>query len=335
MSDQIDLFGSPQFEQDPVGLAPSALSHRDLSAYLPSDLRFGTSSWTFPGWRNLVYSRPSSEQVLARFGLSSYAAHPLLRGVGLDRTYYAPIPEGEFGRLAVQVPEDFRFLVKAHAALTTPAGAFPRSPTDSPASSRYLDSQYARECVIEPAVSGLGLRLGTILFQFPPLGTSHVRDPSRFAERLHSFLAGLPRGPTYAVELRNRELLSRDYAQALAAVGASHCFNIHPQMPDVLAQAEMLGEQVWSSRSVAIRWMLHPGFEYEDARRRYFPFDRLVDPDLRSRISLVELVTRVLTTAKDVLVIANNKAEGSAPNTIVKLAEECVRHWQDRVIEEK
>jgi hypothetical protein len=106
-------------------------------------------------------------------------------------------------------------------------------------------------------------------------------------------------------------------------------------MPDVLAQAEMLGEQVWSSRSVAIRWMLHPGFEYEDARRRYFPFDRLVDPDLRSRISLVELVTRVLTTAKDVLVIANNKAEGSAPNTIVKLAEECVRHWQDRVIEEK
>ena len=73
----------------------------------------------------------------------------------------------------------------------------------------------------------------------------------------------------------------------------------------------------------------------EDARLRHFPFDRMADPDLRSRLSLVELVTRLLRQAQDVLVIANNKAEGSAPHSIVRLAEECVRHWHDRMIEEE
>ncbi len=327
MNDQIDLFGLQESERDQVGLAEAALVHREVSAQLPFCVRFGTSSWTFPGWRNLVYQRAASEQVLARYGLASYAEHPLLRSVGLDRTYYSPMGQGEFARLAAQVPEDFRFLVEAHSVLTTPAGSASKRPTDGNLPDHYLDPCYAREHVIEPAVEGLGKQLGPILFQFPPLGVVHFRDPGRFCDSLSSFLEALPRGPAYSVELRNKEFLCREYARLLARVGASHCFNIHPQMPDVLKQAEILGDEVWSGRSVVVRWVLHPGSEYEIARKRYFPFDRLIDPDLRSRLSLVELVTKILTQARDVVVIANNKAEGSAPQTIVKLAEECVRHW--------
>ena len=39
-------------------------------------------------------------------------------------------------------------------------------------------------------------------------------------ERLHGFLAALPRGPLYAVEVRNESLLTPALAQALADVGA-------------------------------------------------------------------------------------------------------------------
>ena len=65
---------------------------RGVAASLPSTVRFGTSSWAFPGWRGIVYSRSQSQGELSREGLREYAQHPLLRTVGIDRSYYAPIP---------------------------------------------------------------------------------------------------------------------------------------------------------------------------------------------------------------------------------------------------
>ena len=45
-------------------------------------------------------------------------AHPLLRAVSLDRTFYAPIPVEAYADYAERVPDDFRFLVKAPEHVT-------------------------------------------------------------------------------------------------------------------------------------------------------------------------------------------------------------------------
>ena len=94
-------------------------------------MRLGTSSWLFPGWTGLVFAprsgRPAPEQVLARHGLPAYAAHPLLRTVSLDRTFYAPLTPEEFAAYAAQVPATFRFVVKAPAAF--PSAVKSRPPT--------------------------------------------------------------------------------------------------------------------------------------------------------------------------------------------------------------
>ena len=58
---------------------------------LPSDIRLGTSSWFFPGWRGLVYDGVHPQVALSKQGLAAYAQIPLLRTVSLDRTFYAPI----------------------------------------------------------------------------------------------------------------------------------------------------------------------------------------------------------------------------------------------------
>src|SRR5262249_36781067 len=71
---------------------------------LPANLFVGTSSWSFPGWRGLVWAREVRPATLARHGLPAYAAHPCLRSVGLDRTYYAPLAPERFAALAAQVP---------------------------------------------------------------------------------------------------------------------------------------------------------------------------------------------------------------------------------------
>jgi uncharacterized protein YecE (DUF72 family) len=322
---QFELFAPGGSDADLIGTAPLPADLAGAAARLPAGLRLGTSSWAFPGWAGLVYAHRAGEQLLARAGLAVYARHPLLGAVGLDRTFYAPLSTDEFRHYARMVPANFRFVVKAHAALTTPIDRQARNVAVTPDVDRFLDVRYAIERIVTPAAEGLGERLGALLFQFPPLGLPYAREPQLFVEALGAFLDALPRGPQYAVEIRNREPLGPGYTDALARNGATHCFNVHPRMPSVLEQAQLLGEAAWLSGAVVIRWMLHPGQDYEAARERYFPFDRIVDPDPLNRAAVAELLEQILARGNDALVIANNKAEGCAPLTLFGLARELAR----------
>ena len=324
-SAQIELFGAGGSDVDLIGAAPLPPDLEGVRGRLPAGLRFGTSSWAFPGWAGVVYAQRAGEQLLARSGLGAYARHELLRAVGLDRTYYAPLSAEEFRRYARTVPADFRFVVKAHAALTTPIDRQARNVAVTPDVDRFLDLPYAIERVVTPVIEGLGERLGALLFQFPALGLPYSREPQLFADALGAFLEALPRGPQYSVELRNRELLGPGYTDALARNGATHCFNVHPRMPSVLEQADLLGESAWLSGSVVMRWLLNPGQDYEAARERYFPFDRIVDPDPTNRAAVADVLARILARGNEALVIANNKAEGCAPLTLFGLTRELER----------
>jgi uncharacterized protein YecE (DUF72 family) len=327
--DQLALFPGAEPEEsqerektERVGPAPISLEVEDLAQALDPEIRLGPSTWSFPGWAGIVYDGKYSQAQLAHEGLAALARHPLLRGVGVDRTYYAPVPADELAAYAAEVPPGFRFLVKAHEALTL--ARFP----DRPRYGRdrglgnplYLDATYAADEVVAPYVLGLGEKGGALLFQFSP---QDVGGPARFADELGAFLAALPRGPLYAVEVRNRELLTARYAEALAAAGAVHCINAHPRMPDVRTQAALTG--VARAPAVVVRWLLVPGETYETAGRRFAPFDRLQEEDPATRQSLANLAREARARQQPVLITVNNNAEGSAPLSIVKLAAEIVR----------
>ncbi|MBS0394633.1 MAG: DUF72 domain-containing protein [Proteobacteria bacterium] len=326
---QFELFAASGAEADQIGTASLPADLAAVAGQLPPGLRLGTSSWSFPGWTGIVYAHRAGEQLLARQGLVAYARHPLLRAVSVDRTFYAPLTAEEFREYAGMVPPDFRFVVKAHAALTTPIDRQARNVAVTPDVDRFLDLRYALERIVAPAVEGLGERLGALLFQFPPLGLPYARDPQLFTTALAAFLDALPRGPQYAVELRNREMLGPAYSDALARNGVTHCFNVHPRMPGVLEQATVLGENAWLSGTVIVRWMLHPQQDYEAARERYFPFDRIVDPDAINRAAVATLLGRILGRGNEAIVIANNKAEGCAPLTLFGLARELDRRVRE------
>ena len=61
-----------------------------LSRALPPEIRFGTSSWNYPGWRGLVYQRSYRGRGASAAMLEEYARFPLFRTVGIDSTFYAP-----------------------------------------------------------------------------------------------------------------------------------------------------------------------------------------------------------------------------------------------------
>jgi len=326
--DQLDLFGgAPSPVAAPtrgpaasVGPAPQPPELAELARALPTGLRLGTSSWAYPGWADLVYDRAYPQQRLSRAGLRAYAAHPLLRAVGVDRSYYAPLPAAEFAALAAEVPADFRFLVKAHEACTI--AVYPRharyGALRGQPNPRFLDPAYATDHVIGPTTEGLAERAGPLLFQFSPTDIDALGGPRWFAERLHNFLAALPRGPLYAVEVRNRELLTGAYRDALASAGACHCINVYPGMPDPMQQFERTRQDL--APALVARWMLHPRMTWEQAEHSYAPFDRIVDADEERREDLARMCLRGEALGLATHLIVNNNAEGSSPRTIVALA---------------
>lgn len=302
-----------------------------LRAALPPALRLGTSSWAYPGWKGLVWAGDHSESTLSRRGLSTLAQHPLLRTVCLDRAFYRPLSASQYAALAAQVPADFRFVVKA-PRLVTDALVRDEDGRGMQANPAFLDAALAVQEFVEPALQGLGDRLGALVFQLSPLPGAMLNDLPTVQARLARMLQVLPplrpRAPdgVLAVEVRDAAFLTRAFADLLRDGGATFCLGVHPKMPPVAEQLPML-RALWPGPLVC-RWNLHRrhgAYGYEEAGRLYQPYDRIVDDDPDVRAVLARVIEGTTRTGQLAYVTVSNEAEGCAPRSIRALAEDIVR----------
>lgn len=289
---------------------------RPVAATLPSTVHFGTSSWSFPGWAGIVYRARRTQTELAREGLREYATHPLLTTVGVDRSYYAPIPVEDFRRYADQLPGGFLCCLKAPASVTSMVVPEARQRVNAD----YLSPARLIEDLLEPCAVGFEAHTGPIVIEFPPMPRELRLAPSAFAARLDAFLAALPPDFSYSVELRDRALLTSEYAAVLSRHHASHTYNYWSAMPLPGEQARIVTPQSLTSEASVIRLLLRPGTRYEDQRESFRPFDRLVEPDDAMRDDTVALARQLTAAGRRVYVLVNNKAEGSSPLTVGVLA---------------
>ncbi|MCP1116715.1 DUF72 domain-containing protein [Robbsia andropogonis] len=302
------------------------------AAALPERVHLGTSSWSFPGWEGLLYDRPYSTEALAHGGLAAYAAHPLLRTVGIDRSFYAPLSIEAYQDYASQVPSDFRFLVKAPAAVCDAAIRGPRG-MPSRANPAFLDVEQAIETFVHPCLTGLGSRVGPMVFQLSPLTDAQLADPAALIDRLGRFFAALPalddaarrNGACYALELRDAGMLTPRLIKMLHARQVRYCVGVHARMPDVSRQSAALAmldgqDPRGAALPLVVRWNLHAGMRYEGAKTRYEPFDAIIDPDVTTRQAVAALILRYLRAGQSSFIVINNKAEGSSPLSCAWLA---------------
>lgn len=284
---------------------------RALAAALPPWLRMGTSSWTYSSWAGLVYPAKMSPRELVDEGLALYARNPLFRTVGIDRFFYDAPKQEEVDTIAAQLPDDFRCVVKVWNEYTSPVLHGREDP-----SPRYLDAAaFARETLVP---FGRLLPRVTFLLEFPPLPERHQLSAREFAERLGEFLAAAPRGPRYAVELRERRLLTPRYLKVLTDAGATHVINYWARMPTVGEQLAIPG--VLTAPSVIARLMLRPGTDFEDLEKRYAPFNQIQFVDEAMRDDVAALAARCGAEGRELSVLVSNKVEGCAPLTIKGLA---------------
>jgi uncharacterized protein YecE (DUF72 family) len=288
---------------------------RPVAAALPPGVRFGTSSWSFPGWKGLVYSGGRTAAQLSRDGLREYAQHPLLGTVGVDRSYYARVPDEDFRRYAGQLPDRFPCCCKAPARVTSALKPDRGSAEPNP---DFLSAERLIDDLLEPVGRAFRAHAGPFILQFPPLLRRSGLDRAVFIDGLDRLLGGLPRDFQYAVEVRDRALLGPDYAQALTRHGAAHVYNAWTAMPLPGEQAARV--PLDAMPFLVVRLLLRPGATYEEQREAFAPFDRLVAPDEAMRDQVVDLVGRAVARAIPAYVLVNNKAEGSSPLTIEALA---------------
>lgn len=324
MSDQLSLFGdSPSAAAAGIAeaLGRSHADARKIAGALPAGVFFGTSSWSFPGWAGIVYGRTRSATDLAREGLREYARHPLLTTVGIDRSYYAPLPLPDLRAYDEQLPEGFRCCIKAPAAVTSftlgPPGARDQH------NAEFLSIDRLVEDLLAPLDAGFSAHAGPIILEFPPFARGARLDPDAFLDRLDFFLTHLPRQFEYAIELRDRTLLTSRYRQLLAAHGVAHTYNYWTAMPMPSEQAAVVPPE--DGPFSVVRLLLKPGTWYEDQREAFRPFDRVQAPDEAMRRDVVAVAHRALKRQKRVYILVNNKAEGSSPLTIVELAKRFTR----------
>lgn len=339
----LDLFGESVAKADkntpaklktPSLVQPAAPSIEAIAAarQLSSSIYLGTSSWSFAGWAGLVYGKAYAESRLAKYGLAAYSTHPLFNSVSIDRTFYAPISEATFVEYADQVPPAFRFVVKAPMAITASyvrqhAGQGTRlgvgqNRAQFATSPFYLDPDYAINEFIAPATLGLKEKAGILVFQFPPQGSELDDGVDKFINRLYRFLDALPPGIRYAVEVRDKSLVTQTprFFQCLAATDVLFCVAGHANMPSIESQITAMNEHLAPGDFIC-RHSLHQGFKYADAKSRYFPFNQLVDEDIQSRTAIADAIHAAARRGHKSFTTINNKAEGSAPLSVLKLAQ--------------
>ncbi|MCA9758184.1 MAG: DUF72 domain-containing protein [Candidatus Eisenbacteria bacterium] len=155
----------------------------------------GTSGFSYKPWKGTFYpSDLPDKQMLNYYG-------QILSGVEIDNTFYRLPKKAVLESWADQVPENFRFTIKASRRITHFARL---KNADEPLS--FLMSN----------VEVLGDRLGAVFFQLPP-------NLQKDVPRLEAFLDLLPAGVPTAFEFRASSWFCDEVYSVLEQRGVALC----------------------------------------------------------------------------------------------------------------
>lgn len=283
----------------------------------------GTSSWKYPGWFGTAYDRDRyvwrkrfSQARFERDCLTEFAL--TFPSVSVDATYYK-FPERKYlEELGAQVLDAFQFGFKITGDITLKR--FPHLPRfghrAGAGNPHFLDAARLADAFLAPC-EGIRAKVGLLMFEFSHFGPGEFERGAQFADALDAFLARLPRGWPYAVELRNRLWLQPEYFAVLARHGVTHIYNAWGDTPTVPEQMALPGSET-NPRLLAARFLLREGRSYEQAVKQFSPYREIQDPNPEGRAAAATLVRRGLKS-KDktkVMIFVNNRYEGHSPGTI-------------------
>ena len=167
------------------------------------NLYVGTSGYSYKEWKGSFYP----EKLAAKDMLHYYAER--LKAVELNNTFYRMPQPGMVESWRAQVPDDFRFSVKASQRITH--------------FKRLKEAGDETKFMLE-TIAVLENRLGVVLFQLPP-------NMKKDIERLESFLPHLPTQIRAAFEFRHPTWLEDDVLELLRHHNRALCVSDTDDLP--------------------------------------------------------------------------------------------------------
>jgi len=299
-----------------------------LRALAEQGIYFGTSSWKYEGWLGSIYS-PHRYLTRGKFSKAKFEAGCLAEYaatfpvVGGDFSFYqfpsadywARLFEGSPSSLlfGLKVPEDITVAKwPGHARYGQRAG----KENEGFLNGVLFEDLFARR--LEPYAD----RVATVMFEFGTFAKSTFRALDDFLTRLDPFLASLPGGFRYGIEIRNPEYLRPGYFALLASHGVAHVLNAWTRMPDLGTQVDTAG--VFTADFTAVRALLSKGRDYEQAVKTFEPYKLVQQPNDPARDAMRRIAERSIRSKKSAFVFVNNRLEGNAPSTIEAVVEQLV-----------
>jgi uncharacterized protein YecE (DUF72 family) len=155
--------------------------------------------------------------------------------------------------------------------------------------------------------------------KFYPTDYQHGRD---FVADLDSFLAKIPKGWSYGIEIRNKFFLKPEYFAVLAKHGVAHVLNSWADMPSVPEQMAL--PNVFTNPDFAgARLLLKPGRKYQEAVDLFSPYESTKEDYPEARNAAADLIRRVFekNALRRLFLYVNNRLEGNALLTITAILE--------------
>jgi uncharacterized protein YecE (DUF72 family) len=263
----------------------------------------GTSSWSTPGWVGPFYPAGTAP---ADF-LEHYAKQ--FPTVEADVTYYR-IPDARMVEgWKRRTPDGFVLAAK-----------FPRSIVHAgsgkqPDASRLLVPEAVQPDVDRflAAMALLEERCGPLVLQFPYFNRSAFTERAPFLERLDAFLARLPMGFRYAVELRNKGWVDATLLALLARHRTAFVLVEMSYMPhpaDLAQRFDLLTTDFLYARLIGDR---------EAVEAKTEAFDQVVVDRSAALERWAGLLASLAPRVETAYLYANNHYAGHGPATIRQL----------------
>jgi len=285
----------------------------------------GTSSWKYEGWIGQIYSRNRylargkfSQKRFETECLSEYAAtFPIVCG---DFSFYQFPSEQYWERLFHSAPPSLQYAFKVPEEVTVKT--FPlharygsRSGQDN---ASFLNADLFRNSFLD-LLEPHRAQIAVLIFEFGAFSRSAVQHVTEFVSELDPFLARLPEGYRYAVEIRKPEFLHPDYFACLRHNGAAHVFNAWTRMPEIGEQLQI--PAAYTADFTVTRALLRKARAYEQAVEKFAPYREVQDANPATRQALRDLISRAKKRNEPAYIFVNNRLEGNAPQTIEAIVE--------------
>jgi len=265
----------------------------------------GTSSWKYEGWLGQIYSNDRyitrgkfSKSRFEQTCIEEYAeTFPIVCG---DFTFYQFPSETFWKKFFLGAPPNLKFAFKV-----------PEEITSKNKDKAFLDVEMLKALFLEP----LELYKDRVVALILEFGAFSEIDG--FTDDLNNFLSRLPPDFRYAVEIRNPDLLSPEYLQVLKANRTAHIYNAWTRMPELGEQLEIVTTDFTLTRA-----LLRKGRPYEQAVKKFQPYEKIQDVNEAGRAALREIIGRADKTKQPAYIFVNNRFEGNSPSTIAAIVEE-------------